>query len=62
MAKSEHYQSSEKMGGYLLLFCLQLENLRCKIEGLRQRMNEIALIKGISNPDIFFLSVLKISF
>jgi len=33
-----------------------LENLRCQIECLRQRMHVMALEKGISHPEVLMIS------
>ena len=33
-----------------------MENLRCKIECLRQRMHVTALEKGISHPEVLMIS------
>jgi len=33
-----------------------LEELRCKIECLRQRMHVVALEKGISHPEVLMIS------
>lgn len=33
-----------------------MENLRCKIEFLRQEMHVAALQKGISHPDVLIIS------